>query len=431
MLLATMGFIVIFALLILVVTKKASVHFCLVILPILAAAVCGYGIDEIGGFMSDGLVSIAPTAIMLTFAVMFFGVMYDAGLFDPAIKGVIQLAGGDPMKVAVGTAIIAVLAHLDGSGSSTYLVTISALMPVYKALNMSIYTLATITALSAGVMNILPWGGPTMRAAAVLEMNVTELFQPLIPLMAIGLVWVLLVSGYLGYRERKRVGITSKLPENLNHVSEEAAKIKRPDRFIPNLILTLAAIIILILAYIPMEAVFVIALPICLMINYPSPAVQKERLEAQAPTAIYTASVIFCAGVFTGVLSGSGMIDAMANALASLIPTSLGQMLAPVISIVSIPMTIFFDADSMYYGVLPVISKAAETFGVSAEMIARAFLLGGHTTAFPLTPVTGSTWVLLGLTGIDIGTHQKKTLPWVLGSTTVMLIAALAMGVIT
>ena len=71
MLLATMGFIVIFALLILVVTKKASVHFCLVILPILAAAVCGYGIDEIGGFMSDGLVSIAPTAIMLTFAVMF------------------------------------------------------------------------------------------------------------------------------------------------------------------------------------------------------------------------------------------------------------------------------------------------------------------------------------------------------------------------
>ena len=125
------------------------------------------------------------------------------------------------------------------------------------------------------------------------------------------------------------------------------------------------------------------------------------------------------------------MIDAMANALASLIPTSLGQMLAPVISIVSIPMTIFFDADSMYYGVLPVISKAAETFGVSAEMIARAFLLGGHTTAFPLTPVTGSTWVLLGLTGIDLGTHQKKTLPWVLGSTTVMLIAALAMGVIT
>ena len=185
------------------------------------------------------------------------------------------------------------------------------------------------------------------------------------------------------------------------------------------------------MAYIPMAAVFVIALPLCLMINYPNPADQKERLEAQAKTAIYTASVIFCAGVFTGVLSGSGMIDAIANALSSLIPASLGKMLAPVISIVSIPMTIFFDADSMYYGVLPVISKAAESFGVSAEMIARAFLLGGHTTAFPLTPVAGSTWVLLGLTGIDLGTHQRKTLPWVVGSTVVILIGALLMGVIT
>lgn len=431
MLLTIMGFTVIFALLLLVVTKKASVHFCLVVLPAIAALICGFGIADIGKFMSEGMVKIAPTGIMLTFAVMFFGIMYDAGLFDPVIRGVIRIAGGDPMKVAIGTCIISVLAHLDGSGSSTYLIAISALLPVYTALNMSVFTLATIVALSAGTMNLLPWGGPTMRAASVLGIDVTQLFTPMVPVMLVGLVWVFGVSVYLGYRERKRVGITKELPASLNgNTEEDTAGVKRPKMLIPNFIITVAAITCLVMAYLPMAAVFVIALPVALMVNYPNPDMQKVRIEAQAKTAIYTASVIFCAGVFTGVLSGTGMIEHMAMALASLIPASLGHLLAPVVSLVSIPMTIFFDADSMYYGVLPVISGAAQQFGVSQTAIARALLLGGHTTAFPLTPVAGSTWVLLGLTGIDLGTHQKKTLPWVLGSTVLMLIVSMLLGLL-
>src|SRR5690625_1972851 len=177
--LSLVGFLTIIILLYLVLSKKTSIHFALVLVPIVFALIGGFSFSELGEFMGEGLSSIAQTGIMLTFAVLFFGIMYDVGLFDPVIKTVIKVAGGDPLKIVVGTAIIAMLAHLDGSGASTFLIVISALLPVYKSLNMSALTLATVAALSAGTMNLAPWGGPTIRAITSLDLDITELYTPM------------------------------------------------------------------------------------------------------------------------------------------------------------------------------------------------------------------------------------------------------------
>ncbi|WP_257346661.1 CitMHS family transporter [Pseudalkalibacillus decolorationis] len=430
--LSLIGFLIIAVLLYLVLSKKTSIHFALVVVPIVFGLIAGFNFIELGEFMGSGLSGIAQTGIMLTFAVLFFGIMFDAGLFDPIIKKVINIAGGDPVKIAVGTAVIAMVSHLDGSGSSTFLITISALLPIYHALKMSPVTLAAIAALSAGTMNMVPWGGPTIRAATALEVDVIELYSPMIPVQIVGLICVLLASFWLGKKERERVGVNKELPKEITkgQDSQEDEDTKRPKMFIPNLLLTVAVIVVLVMGTIPLAIPFVIGVPLALMLNYRTVSMQQKRIEAHAKGAIYTSSVIFSAGIFTGILSGTGMIEAMADTLASGIPAGWGQSLPILLAFLSMPLSLVFDPDSFYFGVLPVLSVTAETFGVEPVTMGRAAILGQMTVGFPVSPLTGSTWLLVGLAGIHLGDLQKKAIPLAFGITVVMAIVALLMGLL-
>src|SRR5690625_233402 len=235
--LALYGFLVIMILLYLVLTKKTSVHFSLVVIPIIFAIIAGFNFSELGDFMGTGLTNIAQTGIMLTFATLFFGIMFDTGMFDPLIKGVIKFSGGNPVKITIGTAIIAMCAHLDGSGASTFLITIAAMLPIYRALKMSPLTLAVVAGLAAGTMNMVPWGGPTIRAATALGVDVIDLYAPMIPVHITGLICVLLASFWLGRQEKKKLGIITELPQSVIERDEESEEesIKRPKMIIPNL----------------------------------------------------------------------------------------------------------------------------------------------------------------------------------------------------
>ncbi|MFZ4453685.1 CitMHS family transporter [Salibacterium aidingense] len=428
--LAVSGFLIIGILLYLVLTKKTSVHFALVVVPIIIALLTGFGFSELGEYMGDGLSSIAQTGIMLTFAVLFFGIMYDVGLFDPVIKGVINYGGGDPLKIAVGTAVIAMMSHLDGSGASTFLITVSAILPVYQALKMSPLTLAVIAALSAGTMNMAPWGGPTVRAASALNVDVVELYTPLLPVQIVGLVCVLLVSFWLGKQEQKRVGKKEELPPEIKNAQEHEAADRRRKMFIPNLLITVAVIVTLISGIVPLAIPFIVGVPLVLMLNYREVSEQQERIEAHAKGAVYTSSIIFSAGIFTGILSGTGMIEAMAGTLAEGIPSGWGSSFPILLGFLSMPLSLLFDPDSFYFGVLPVLSATAETFGVEPITMGRAAILGQMTVGFPVSPLTGSTWLLVGLAGVHLGDLQKKAIPFAMAITAVMTITAMILGIL-
>ena len=72
----------------------------------------------------EGIRGVTPVAALLAFAVVYFGVMNDAGLFEPVVRALVRVAGGDPVRIAVGTAVLASVAHLDGAGASTFMVTV-------------------------------------------------------------------------------------------------------------------------------------------------------------------------------------------------------------------------------------------------------------------------------------------------------------------
>ncbi|WP_408009959.1 CitMHS family transporter [Pseudalkalibacillus sp. A8] len=426
---ALLGFLTIFMFLALILTKRVSVIVALILVPMIFALIGGFG-KELGSLMLEGITGVAPTGIMLGFAILYFGVMNNAGLFDPVIRNVLKLVKGDPLKIVIGTAVIAMLTHLDGSGASTFLITIPALLPLYEKMGMSRLVLAGTVALGAGTMNMVPWGGPTARAASALELTPEEIFNPLLPAMIAGLLWVLFAAYMMGKKERNRVGIKDIQYDFHQELADEEKDMRRPKLFWFNLGLTIITIIALIKVWLPLPVVFMVAFAVALLVNYPKPDEQQNQIKKQAFGMITVVSIIFAAGIFTGILNGTGMIEEMANALVALIPQSMGNIMAVIVAITSMPFSLLFTPDAFYFGVLPVLSETAAAYGVDSVEIARAGILGQMTTGFPLSPLTASTFLLVGLANVELGDHQKFIFKWAFGTTIIMTIVALIIRVI-
>lgn len=449
--LAVLGFVTVAAMISLIMAKKLSPTVALIIIPIITGTIASFFIvtdpenapgvvdffanfKKLGGYITgaSGIGSVAATGVMFIFSILFFGILTDAGTFRPIIGGITKLMGSDPVKVCIGTSVLAMIVHLDGSGAVTFLVCVPPLVPLYDALGMKRTTLATCVALSAGVMNIMPWGGPTIRAATAFQMNVTELFMPVFPAVLVGLVTVLVIDVILGRSEKKRLSSThtEDIKVNVNELTDEQKALQRPDRFWVNIVLIVAAIVSLLFSGFAPAVVFMFFYVLATVINYPNVEETTARVNAHAQSALMMCSVLFAAGCFTGIMKGTGMITEMANALTGIIPSSLGRLFPIIVGVISMPASLLFDPDSFYYGVLPVLGQTASGFGIAAADVGRAAILGQMSTGFPVSPLTPATFLLLGLAGVDLGEHQKHTIPWAFALTIVMLIVSVVIGAI-
>jgi len=426
--LAILGLGTIVLLLVVVLSKKASPVIALLLIPIFSGLLAGEA-NSLSTYIAEGLQAIAPTGVMFVFAILFFGILLDAGTFQPIISKLLNLAGNDPIKIALATAFLAMLVHLDGSGAVTFLVVIPALVPIYDQLGMKRLTLVCIVALAAGTMNMVPWGGPTLRAATALNVPVTELFNPMIPSLLSGLVTVFVIAFFLGKKEKASIQNSNKNFADLQDNTKNP--LHRPKLFWVNLSLIFMAISAVILGWAPPFVVFMIAFAVALLLNYPQVEEQKKRIDAHAKEAMLMASILFAAGCFTGILKGSGMMEAMAGAVERLLPEFLGQQLPLLTGLLAMPASFLFDPDSFYFGILPLLSATSTTFGASGIEVGQAAILGQMTTGFPISPLTGSTFLLVGLAGVELGDHQRKTIPLAFLVTLVMLLTSVLIGTIS
>ncbi|MHC1787362.1 MAG: CitMHS family transporter [Christensenellales bacterium] len=421
----------------LIMTKKLSPFTSLVFVPLVFALIGAFlglygpqateafgssGLVEqiklLGNWVRAGSVKVAPTGVMLLFAILYFSLMLNAGVFDPIVKKLIGFAKGDPIKISVAAAVVAAAVSLNGDGTTTTLIVCTAFVPIYKALNMKLMNLAVTTVLMNTIMNLLPWGGPSARVISVLPtLNDATVLQALAPGMIVALLYMLLVAFYLGWKEKKRLGIKALTSADIELMmapaSPEAARLKRPKNVWINLIMTLALIVLLMTQTFPSLSLFLVGTVLALLINYPNLKEQKARIQDNAGDALQVVILVFGAGAFTGLFEGTGMSTALATSLANIIPKSLGNMWGLITALLSAPGTFFLSNDAFYYGVLPVLSEAGVQYGYTALELGVASLLG---QAFHLlSPLVAFIYLLLEMTEQDLGEWQRAAAKWALG----------------
>lgn len=427
--LAILGFLMIITFLCLIISKRVSPFVGLIIIPIVFGIIGGFS-SQLGPLMMEGIINTAPTAILILFAILYFGIMIDTGLFEPLTSKIIKFAKGDPLKVIVGTAILAGIIGFDGDGSTTILICISALLPLYKRLGINPIILASITALQIGITTLVPWGGPVGRVASVLKLDPTDLYLSMLPGMIVSLLFVVFVAYIIGKKERARLGIENfhldKETQEMMSSTIEYTDLKRRKILWINLFMSIFIMVILVLGWLPPAVLFMVGTALALLINYPSLKDQRERIAAHSPNGLMVASIILAAGVFSGVLEGTTMSTAMAQILISIIPPEWGSFMPIITAIISIPGLFFIGADAFYFGIIPVLSETAATYGVTAMEIGIASLYG---TSFGyIGPLVGSMYLLTEMTAVNLVQLQKYAAKWAVGIFVIYIIMGMFLG---
>lgn len=433
--LAAVGFLVIGVILFLIMSKKMSALVALIVVPVVGTFVVGQG-AELGKYIAGGISSMAATGVMFIFSILFFGIMRDNGTFDPVVSKIIKVSRGNPVFIVVGTYIIALIGHLDGAGATTFLLAVPAMLPIFDKMKMKRVVLACVVAMGAGVMNLTPWGGPTLRAATALEMDVAVLYAPMIIPQIAGILSGFVIAYLIGKKEAKRlknegVDLLADDSDQETVISERELALKRPKLIVINILLIIGAIGIMISSIVPPAVAFMLATALAMIINYPNSKLQRDIVDSHAVEAMMMAGVLFAAGTLTGILKNSGMSTAMAEAMVNIVPDALSRYMSIIIGYLSVPLSMVFDPDSYYFGVMPVIAKTVENFGIPAVDIARASIAGQITVGFPVSPLTPSTFLLIGLAGVDLGDHQRFTFKYLWIMSAVIMTTAIIMGVFT
>lgn len=438
--LALLGFATVIAVIVLLLRNVTVPALAFVSVSTITAAILvatgAFTLDEMADFIKEGVKGVHGTAILFIFSVLFFGVMTDAGMFDKIIGALMKKVGNNVIGVTLMTCLIAIIGHLDGGGASTFLITIPAMLPVYKRLHMRRETLLLICVTSMGVMNLLPWGGPTMRAASVLGVESNDLWSQIVPMQVVGLILAVGTAIFWGFQEKKRIAklgdaaVEDAGKYDDSESEEKNNELARPKNFLFNVILTLAVIIVLVMDIFPSYYVFMVGCALGILVNYRGKKLQNSIIKSHAASGLTMASTIMCAGVFLGVLSKSGIMEKMAIMMAGVIPASMGKFLPVIIGILSVPLALLFDTDSYFYGLLPVLISVGNQFGVNPAHIAIAMVVCRNCATF-ISPVAPATYLGIGLAGVEIKDHIKYCFGWQWGVSLICLVAGLILGVIT
>lgn len=431
--LALIGFLIIIVMMVLIFKSKALPAFCFAVLPIIGAFICGFNLTEISEFIGKGVGSTWQTAILFIFSVTYFGIMNDAGLFDKLVDGLVQKAGKNITLILLFTSIIAMIGHIDGAAATTYLITIPTMLPIYKKMKIRPTVLLLLCGAATGIMNLVPWGGPTIRAASTAGVDATELWIKMIPMQIFGLVALLAIAVFLGRVETKRI---AKLGLSMDTETEEIIaqkeadnSLKRPKLLWFNLLFTLILIIALVRKWLPTYAVFMVGTIIVLAVNYPDPQLQQKRIQAHAPSSIMLTVTLLCAGVFLGIMTQSGMVLEMSTVLINALPVGLQRYLHYIVGALGAPLGMVLGPDPYYYGIMPIIGQIVEPFGITLDTVGRAMLIGEN-VGLCVSPVVPPTFLAIGLAGVELKEHIKFSFLPLGALSVVMMLFAIVIGII-
>ena len=459
-----LGLVTIIAIVITLFKSKTQPAIAFIVWPAILGLVLvifgRHSFDDLAAMIKAGFNSTGPTAALFVFSVLYFGIMTDAGMFDVIINKLMKLVGDSVEGVCLMTAVIALIGHLDGGGASTFCIVVPAMLPVYKKMHMRKTTLLRIAVIGMGVLNLMPWAGPTMRAASVLGMEAGALWKTLLPIQIAGIILTLVHAFLAGVQEKKRgAGLHGKLAmehgdialEEGEQVAASNSDLARPKLFLFNILLTLGVIAMLIWDVFPSYVPFMLGTAIALFVNYGFTAkMHKKIINLHAGPALMMCSTLMGAAVLMGILTSSigadgkvisakvleipedaklSVVRCLAGIVSDILPSFLGQNLPLVIGILSVPLALAFDTDSYFYGMLPVMIAIGQSFGVQALPIAVAMVVCRNCATF-ISPMVPATLLGTGLADVDIKDHIKASFFYVWIFSILCMLFAVLLGIL-
>lgn len=408
------AFALIAAIAILLITNKVSIIPVFSLLPIAGALILGYTLKDLKGFMSSGFSSVLNTIILFAFAIMFFSLMSDVGMFDVIVNKVMKYLGNNVLGAMYVACFVTIIAHLDGSGATTALVTIPTMLPIFKKMKIRPIVVVAIMSIMSGAMNVTPWCASMLRITSVTGLDAQELWRYLLPVQVFCIIGGLLLMIPMAAIEKKNgAGMSDEEFAQLKKDLEKPAEVKVSKGVLAfDMILTAVLVVGLLLAWFDTAFGFITAFGIALVVNYRTVRDQGAAVKKYAGPAQNMVMTIIAIGVLVGVMNGTGMIEAMTQAFLSILPESLGKHLTFIVSLLIIPINTVIGSDNVYFALTPIMQNIVSTYGVSAYALATSIVIPCAMGA-AITLVGASPYLALGLADCTMGEQLKYTWKWI------------------
>lgn len=408
------GFLLLAVIVVLLLSNKSSIIPVFGILPIIAAAILGYSIKDIQGFMNNGFSSVLNTIVLFSFAVMFFSLLSDVGMFDVIVNRVMKYLGNNVLAVLYVACFVTIISHLDGSGGTTTLVTIPTMLPIFKKMKMRPVCVVFVMSIMSGAMNITPWCASMLRVTSVTGLDAQVLWRYLAPIQAFAIIIGLLIMIPISHIEKRNgAGMTdaefAELKASLNQPAK--VSVSRPV-LIFDILLTAFMVIGLLLGWFGTALGFIVAFGLALIVNFHDVKEQGAKIKQYGGPAINVVMTIIAIGVLVGVMNGTGMIEGMTNAILAILPESLGRHLCFIVSIFVVPINTVIGSDNVYFALTPIMQSIVSTYGVTDLALATSIVIPCALAA-NVTLIGASPYLALGLADVTMGEHLKYSFKWI------------------
>lgn len=428
--LALIGVLGIFVFIYLLGSNKTTMVAAFVVPIILVPVLCGVSPGDISSYITTGISNTAALGVMAAFAILFFTMMNDAGVFDVIVGAITRNMKMKVFPVLLAAFLVAIASNLDGQAPSTILVTIPAMYPVFKKLKIRPVLLAYVLSIAVGIWNFLPWGAVTLTNSVVMGLDVLEIWEVLCPSVLIMTAISIIVLFFTAKREDKRIaaGLNDNVVYSGMFAEEKTERSERERKLLPvNVVLTFVTIIVLFVNIVNTAIVFMTAYTVAVLVNYRAQKEAMKHFGENASTALMIALAMILGGVFGSVLNNCGVLTAMIEAIVAIFPEAWSPWLLPIFGVLAFPLGWLLALTAYHFGVLPVVHGVAANYGYTALQSVAA-LAPGYAMTYMACPMMPSTYLLLGLMNLDLKEHCKYSVPRLFVLSLIFLLVNILLG---
>ena len=430
--LAAVGFILVIAMVALIIWGRVALPPILILLSTAAVIVLSVTgalpdvvgplgiLDALKGYIGTGANSVLNTVVLFTFAIVYFNILSDAGMFDVIVGAVMKRMGNSVSAILLMTCFLAFISHLDGSGATTMLITIPTMLPLYKKMRVSNVILLGYVGLWSGVENMLPWTSALARVSASTGVDPYELWNALLPVQIVGFI-ILIASCFVLGKILKARGCG--MPDDeFNAIKSGMGKKDDPVLKVSNtvlyidMIMTVVMVVAMLLGWLNTNVAFMIFLSFALLLNCHGSKEMTAQIKKHGATALNMVMILFSIGMLVGVMKDTGMMNAMTETLISFVPEAMGSHLTFIIALLSVPLSMAVGSDSLYMIMAPIFGNMAVAFGGTTMHAAGACVIGACIAA-NLCLMAPTPYLALGLAEVEMKDNLKYLFipTWILG----------------